>query len=469
MSQAKEALPNITECNTEEPGLPALDRKSFANDVPPGHTRMCTDPWVFVQVLGNGQTRPCCFSGLVLGYVSEDKSFESIYNGELAQNLRKQLLTGELDEFCSICNMKSVVPTANLIKEVKAIKNNKTPQPVYASPAAVQSQEAFPKAYVTLQGVDDVSIVNTATNTVLADSIKVGTTPVGLALTPDGSQLYVANFASDSISVVDTVANKVIATITVGKGPRSVLFNTNGTLAYVANHQAGTVSIIDMSRKSAIASISVGKGPWGMAISANGANLFVTNFLDSTVSIINTAKRTVFDTIKVGNSPTAIVITPDGRYLFVVSNQSNSVSVIDLSRCVISETIPVGQSPWGIAISSQQNRAYVSNEASNSVTVIDIATQKPIKEINVGRRPRGLQLTADERKLLVANSADQTCSVIDADTLYVVATLPKLVNCQEIATVGFTPLAKNSVVPPKVKIRNKVKRIAKAVVRRLAA
>jgi hypothetical protein len=79
-----------------------------------GQTRSCTDPWTFVQVLGDGVVRPCCFSGVVLGIVKEGVNFEEIFNGEVALKLRRELLTGELDDFCKICNMKSIVPVEQL-------------------------------------------------------------------------------------------------------------------------------------------------------------------------------------------------------------------------------------------------------------------------------------------------------------------------------------------------------------------
>ena len=56
------------------------------------------------------------------------------------------------------------------------------------------------------------------TNTVTA-TITVGTQPWGLAVTPDGSKVYVANFEDDTASVIDTATNAVTATIRVGRTP----------------------------------------------------------------------------------------------------------------------------------------------------------------------------------------------------------------------------------------------------------
>ena len=47
----------------------------------------------------------------------------------------------------------------------------------------------------------------------------VGSEPFGVAVTPDGCKVYVANGASNDVSVIATATNTVTAAITVGNGP----------------------------------------------------------------------------------------------------------------------------------------------------------------------------------------------------------------------------------------------------------
>lgn len=77
--------------------------------------------------------------------------------------------------------------------------------------------------YVTNWRSNNVSVINAATNTVTA-TIPVGLTPFGVAITPDGKKAYVANsaiYSSDyednNVSVIDTVTNKVTATVNTRK------------------------------------------------------------------------------------------------------------------------------------------------------------------------------------------------------------------------------------------------------------
>lgn len=77
---------------------------------------------------------------------------------------------------------------------------------------------AAPLAYITNQLSNDVSVLDTATNTVVA-TIPVGSAPRGVAVHPAGTFVYVANNGSGTVSVLDTATNTVIATVTVGDAP----------------------------------------------------------------------------------------------------------------------------------------------------------------------------------------------------------------------------------------------------------
>src|SRR5450631_821295 len=95
------------------------------------------------------------------------------------------------------------------------------------------------RAYVANMGSNNVSVINTATNAVVA-TVSVGDEPSDLALTPDGSRAYVVNtggmsFNGDTVSVIDTATNTVAATVAVGNAPFGVAVTPDGSRAYVTN------------------------------------------------------------------------------------------------------------------------------------------------------------------------------------------------------------------------------------------
>ncbi len=75
----------------------------------------------------------------------------------------------------------------------------------------------------------------------MSATIPVGTLPVFVAISPDGTHVYVRN-RDGTVSVITTATGVVSATITVGTNPVGLAITPDGTHAYVANNGDGTVS-----------------------------------------------------------------------------------------------------------------------------------------------------------------------------------------------------------------------------------
>jgi YVTN family beta-propeller protein len=164
-----------------------------------------------------------------------------------------------------------------------------------------------PRAYVPNAGSNSVSVIDTSSNTVVA-TVPVGANPVNVAVTPNGGRAYVANAGSNSVSVINTGTNTMVATVLVGANPVNVAITPNGASAYVANAGASSVTVINTATNTVVATIPVGPNPAKIAITANGASAYVTDAGSNTVSVINTATNTVTATVLVGFNPVDVAI-----------------------------------------------------------------------------------------------------------------------------------------------------------------
>jgi YVTN family beta-propeller protein len=156
-----------------------------------------------------------------------------------------------------------------------------------------------------------VSVIDTATNTVMA-TVPVGSSPQGIAVTPDGKHAYVAN---GSVSVIDTATNKVVATVPVGSASGGasggVTITPDGRHAYAADAGDNTVSVIDTASNTVVATVPVGIAPIAVAVTPDGKYVYVANNLVPTVSVIDTASNTVVATVGAGNNtPNGVGIVP---------------------------------------------------------------------------------------------------------------------------------------------------------------
>src|SRR6266849_4178391 len=229
------------------------------------------------------------------------------------------------------------------------------------APASTRAQNA----YITNQSSSTVSVIDTATDTVIA-TIPVGLTPFGVAVSPDGSKVYVTNVSSNTVSVIDTTTNTVSATIPVGLPPpplcvpicdMAVAVSPDGSKIYVTNtfSNSNTVSVIDTATNTVSATIPIGAS-LGVAVTPDGSKVYVANLASNTVSVIDTATNTIIartgDPLQGGSF--GVAVSPDGSKVYVANGVSNTVSVIDTAANAVGPTIPVGNGPaaFGVFIQS---------------------------------------------------------------------------------------------------------------------
>ncbi len=83
----------------------------------------------------------------------------------------------------------------------------------------------------------------------------------GLALTPDGSELWVSSLLDDCVYVYDVKAGKIVGKVPTGAGPNWLAFTPDGKILSVSNADSDDVSIINVKTRTEITRIKVGKVP----------------------------------------------------------------------------------------------------------------------------------------------------------------------------------------------------------------
>ncbi len=188
----------------------------------------------------------------------------------------------------------------------------------------------------------------------IAGAISVEIGPEGVAVTPDGTKVYVANSGNvsdigssgNTTSVIDTATNTVTAMVPVGIGPLGVAVTPDGTKVYVTNFWSKTTSVIDTASNTVTATVPVGWGPAGAAVSPDGRKVYVANSLGNTTSVIDTTKNTVITAVPVGIYPSGVTVSLDGTKVFVASAITNNVSVIDTANNTVISTVNLGNEPF---------------------------------------------------------------------------------------------------------------------------
>jgi YVTN family beta-propeller protein len=212
-------------------------------------------------------------------------------------------------------------------------------------------------------------------------TITVGVHPGGIAITPDGSKVYVANFGGGSagwVSVISTASNTVTKSITSPfLDPNLIAITPDGTKAYVSDFSSYFVRVIDTSTDTVTASAPAGLEPQGVAVTPDGKHVYFANAYPypSSVSVIDTSTNTVTaGPIPVANYPIGVAISPDGSTAYVADFLAASVSVIDTASNTVGTPITVGSGPVIPAVTPDGSKVFVGNQYSSTVSVINTAT-----------------------------------------------------------------------------------------------
>jgi YVTN family beta-propeller protein len=197
----------------------------------------------------------------------------------------------------------------------------------------------------------------------------------GLVHHPSKDLLYAANRGTSvgigSVVVFDSGNGKLIGRIPVEVNPYAMAITADGGTLYVSNWASASVSVIDTAAMKVTATIPVDRNPNDLVLDQNG-RLFVACSNDNTVVVIDTKTRLVRERIATalfphsppGSTPNALALDQANRMLFAANADNNDVAVIRVAEPGRSEVVgfvPAGWYPSALAIDPAKARLYVGN------------------------------------------------------------------------------------------------------------
>ncbi len=234
-------------------------------------------------------------------------------------------------------------------------------------------------------------------------SIFFGGVASDLALSPDGTTVYVKN--NMSLQVVDAATWRLLQTV---RYPADL----------ASSH--------------------------GIAVSQDGSHVYVTAAANELYDFTVSANRSVVwsrtITLFSSSNPCGIALAGDGTNAYVCLGKSNTLAVVNLVTGTVTGQIKVGMAPWGVVLSPDRSRAYVSDwggrvpapgdstlnsagsqvvvdargiAASGAASIVDLTQNLEVAEIPTGLHPSDVTLSQDGSTLYVANANSDTVTVIN--------------------------------------------------------
>lgn len=263
--------------------------------------------------------------------------------------------------------------------------------------------------FVTARDSNAVEIIAADSRHLLA-SVAVGAQPLGEALAGQGSgikdsdindaELYVANSGSDSVSVISTDRQRVIATIPTPGAPVGIAIPSAGGVAYVAT-QSGAILALSLARHSVLGTLfqlPAGHTPGQMDYNAVTGQISVPDPAGNAVYFLRPASAgdasqtsSLPDeparVLPIEGGPAAVAITFDGAYAFVAERDAGRVAMVDAPTRQLLATISVGGSPVGLMTGPYP--PLVDRQAANIGAIIVIVLMVGVMAIGVFAVVRG--------------------------------------------------------------------------------
>jgi len=151
-------------------------------------------------------------------------------------------------------------------KVVKTIKIGRYPRGIAVS-------KDSKKAYVAEMGGNRIHVINLEDFSV--SYIPIGSNPRAIVLSPDNSMLYVTMNLSGRVASWDLIANKAGKTVKTGNAARSLAISVDGTSLFVVNFNSDTISKVRTSDMKVLQTISACNEPIGITYDAPTNNTWV--------------------------------------------------------------------------------------------------------------------------------------------------------------------------------------------------
>ncbi|MFI5120747.1 MAG: alkaline phosphatase family protein [Thermoanaerobaculia bacterium] len=214
------------------------------------------------------------------------------------------------------------------------------------------------------------------------DGPKLDATPGGLAISPDGTALWVARILANDVVKIDLATKSIVATVPAGTHPYRPVFSSDGKILALAAWGGAAVTFIDPDEAIVAGSVKTADHPGDLVFSAESRTLFVAQANRNLVAAVDIASRAVVRQISVafgpdgpgtpsadsmpdGSTPNALALSPDGTTLFVANADDDAVAVVDLShgpaKARAMGFIPSGWYPDALALSRDGKTLWVAN------------------------------------------------------------------------------------------------------------
>jgi hypothetical protein len=350
-----------------------------------------------------------------------------------------------IDNVCIVspeCSCDYVIPPTPTTTTTPTITPTSSQTPT-VTPTTTSTPTNTPTITSTTTPTPTQTPTNTATPTNTITSTNTPTiTPT--ATDPTISRAYITNYGSNSISVVHTVQQRLINTITNINKPIKLITNNNKSLVYILSENSNTISLIDTSNYT--------KSTFNLNTSSivdfklNYNNTILFCITSDSVIFYNASNQNIIDILPLESNNNKILYNYDGIteklyifnninivYIITLPSIISQYSSINWTDRVYSLSLPANHTASIININT--NTLYIGL-SNNYINMYDISTSPPslINTLNNNADISDISINQQNQDIYSLSSQQGSINILDASSIKDSITLPSVFTTQIAVT-----------------------------------
>ena len=182
------------------------------------------------------------------------------------------------------------------------------------------------KSYLVSYQDSDVTIVDGGTDSI--KRVHTGNHIWGMAINPGTHKIYWGETDGAGLRVFDTVT-ETVRRVKVGEIPCAIVVDQTANRVYVANYESNSVSVLDGRDDSLLATVAVAKHPQAIAADPIAKKVYVANTGSNSITVINAVNNSVAGSVALPSSPFAIAVDAANNMVYAKVLGSEDLIAID--------------------------------------------------------------------------------------------------------------------------------------------
>ena len=300
-------------------------------------------------------------------------------------------------------------------------------------PAGVVTQSTDVTLWVTLGEIDQLVEVDPYSFKEIR-RITVDPKVHGLAISADGSKVYVASDRTGNFQVVDARKGAIVDQLFLGKDPNQMTLTNDERFAYQPMRGENAVAVVQLDPLRLIKKIPMDTGPHDAYTSADGRRVFVGAQFGRSIGVFDPAKQALLYEIKTADGVRPMAITRDGRTVYAALSNLLGFVVADAEKGV-TRTVELDKLPEGlpkpyldtfthaIYLTPDEKELWVTDCINDLIRIVRLSDMEETAQIRVGHFPHWFAPRPDGKVVFVSLWYSDAVAAIDVATRKVVANI----------------------------------------------